>query len=134
MIVWVADCATLDEGELTGNVEKTFLDFFESKLMWWNYTMGIPPAQDTNPLISHGNFSFGNLSAITNRVKDHMYTNSYCLESSRNNVGHQIRDTVMNATVVERDISAQEVTHILLDQPLAQSSRTIIRVDCRTPD
>ncbi|KAG6091238.1 hypothetical protein E4U14_001165, partial [Claviceps sp. LM454 group G7] len=36
--------------------------------------------------------------------------------------------------VAERDISAQEVMHILLGLPLSHSSRFIYSVDCRTPD
>ncbi|KAG5935422.1 hypothetical protein E4U59_005616 [Claviceps monticola] len=36
--------------------------------------------------------------------------------------------------VAERDISAQEVMHILLGLPLSHSSRSIYSVDCRTPD
>lgn len=40
----------------------------------------------------------------------------------------------MKAMVAERDISTQEVMHILLDQPLGQSSRATYSVDCRMPD
>ncbi|KAG5947599.1 hypothetical protein E4U60_002947, partial [Claviceps pazoutovae] len=36
--------------------------------------------------------------------------------------------------VAERDISAQEVMHILLGLSLSHSSRSIYSVDCRTPD
>ncbi|KAG5957685.1 hypothetical protein E4U56_006043 [Claviceps arundinis] len=40
----------------------------------------------------------------------------------------------MNTLAAERDISAQEVTQIALGLPLCQFSRTVITVDCRTPD
>ncbi|KAG6064795.1 hypothetical protein E4U32_008108 [Claviceps aff. humidiphila group G2b] len=72
MIVWVRDCPTLDEdedeGEVTMDVEKRFPHFLKDKVTSWNYTPDVPPTQDTNLLISHGNFSLLNLSANTNRV------------------------------------------------------------------
>ncbi|KAG6294562.1 hypothetical protein E4U46_006088 [Claviceps purpurea] len=67
IIVWVRDCPTLDEdeGEVTADVEKRFLDFLKDEVTSWNHTPGVPPAQDTNPLISHGNFS----SLISQRIQ-----------------------------------------------------------------
>jgi ATP-dependent DNA helicase PIF1 len=38
---------------------------------------------------------------------------------------------LMNKLVGERDFSTQEVCHMLLDLPLANTSRTVISVDCR---
>jgi ATP-dependent DNA helicase PIF1 len=40
---------------------------------------------------------------------------------------------LLNKLVSERDWSAQEVSHILLDLPLQESSRQVVTLDCR-PD
>ncbi|KAF6834321.1 mitochondrial dna helicase [Colletotrichum plurivorum] len=39
-----------------------------------------------------------------------------------------------NKIIAERDWGAQEVCHILLSEPLAECSRTVVSVDCRHPD
>ncbi|KAH7038972.1 hypothetical protein B0J12DRAFT_606491, partial [Macrophomina phaseolina] len=41
---------------------------------------------------------------------------------------------VMNKLLGERDWSTQEVSHLLLNLPLQQGSRTVINVDCRPED
>ncbi|KAF6820018.1 hypothetical protein CSOJ01_01086 [Colletotrichum sojae] len=41
---------------------------------------------------------------------------------------------LMNKIIAERDWGAQEVCHILLSEPLAECSRTVVSVDCRHPD
>lgn len=69
MLVCIAGCPSLDSlGEVAEDVEKTFLDFFQSKVTSGNYTLCRPPAQDTNPLIRHGDVSFNDLAMITNRM------------------------------------------------------------------
>ena len=39
-----------------------------------------------------------------------------------------------NSLIAERDWSAQEVCHLLLDLPLQNSSREAVAIDCRHPD
>ncbi|KAG6159501.1 hypothetical protein E4U37_003252 [Claviceps purpurea] len=63
MLLWLKDCPTL------ADAERRFLDFSKDKVTSWNHTVGVPPAQDTNPLIRHGDFTLRNLSAILNRVQ-----------------------------------------------------------------
>ena len=41
---------------------------------------------------------------------------------------------LMNSLIAERDWSAQEVCHLLLDLPLQNSSREAVAIDCRHPD
>ncbi|KAG5947660.1 hypothetical protein E4U59_000087 [Claviceps monticola] len=86
MLLWLRDCPTLDvkdgDAVAVADAERTFLDFFKDKVTSWNYTVSVPPAQDTNPLIRHGDFTRRNLSAILNRVQVHMCTDSYCLRTA----------------------------------------------------
>ncbi|KAG6233535.1 hypothetical protein E4U26_001665 [Claviceps purpurea] len=55
MLLWLKDCPTL------ADAERRFLDFSKDKVTSWNHTVGVPPAQDTNPLIRHGDFTLRNL-------------------------------------------------------------------------
>ncbi|KAG6310924.1 hypothetical protein E4U22_003017 [Claviceps purpurea] len=77
MLLWLKDCPTL------ADAERRFFDFFKDKVTSWNHTVGVPPAQDTNPLIRHGDFTLRNLSAILNRVQVHMCTDGYCLRTAK---------------------------------------------------
>ncbi|KAG6191964.1 hypothetical protein E4U27_003965 [Claviceps purpurea] len=77
MLLWLKDCPTL------ADAERRFLDFSKDKVTSWNHTVGVPPAQDTNPLIRHGDFTLRNLSAILNRVQVHMCTDGYCLRTAK---------------------------------------------------
>ncbi|KAG6171961.1 hypothetical protein E4U51_008030 [Claviceps purpurea] len=82
MLLWLRDCPTLDvkdgDAAAAADAERRFLDFFKDKVTSWNHAVGVPPAQDTNPLIRHGDFTLRNLSAILNRVQVHMCTDGYC--------------------------------------------------------
>ncbi|KAG5931561.1 hypothetical protein E4U59_000217 [Claviceps monticola] len=86
MLLWLRDCPILDvkdgDAVAAADAERTFLDFFKDKVTLWNHTVGVPPAQDTNLLIRHGDFTLRNLSAILNRVQAHMCTDSYCLKTA----------------------------------------------------
>ncbi|KAG6219127.1 hypothetical protein E4U34_003737 [Claviceps purpurea] len=87
MLLWLKDCPTLDvkdgDAAAAADAERRFLDFFKDKVTSWNHTVGVPPAQDTNPLIRHGDFTLRNLSAILNRVQVHMCTDGYCLRTAK---------------------------------------------------
>ncbi|KAG6179226.1 hypothetical protein E4U36_005768 [Claviceps purpurea] len=71
MFLWLRDCPTLDikdgDAAAAADAERRFLDFFKDKVTSWNHAVGVPPAQDTNPLIP-----------ILNRVQVHMCTDGYC--------------------------------------------------------
>ncbi|KAG6157308.1 hypothetical protein E4U37_007535 [Claviceps purpurea] len=86
MLLWLKDCPTLDvkpgDAAAAADAEKKFLDFFKDEVTSWNHTVGVPPSQDTNPLIRHGDFTLRNLSAILNRVQVHMCTDGYCLRTA----------------------------------------------------
>ncbi|KAG5917670.1 hypothetical protein E4U61_002529 [Claviceps capensis] len=86
MLLWLEDCPTLDvkdgDAAAAADAERRFLDFFKDKVTSWNHTVGVPPAQDTNPLVRHGDFTLRNLSAILNRVQVHMCTDGYCLRTA----------------------------------------------------
>ncbi|KAG5935802.1 hypothetical protein E4U60_002965 [Claviceps pazoutovae] len=59
MLLWLNDCPTLDVKDDDAAAA--------GKVTSWNHTVGVPPAQDTNPLIRHGDFTLRNLLAILSR-------------------------------------------------------------------
>ncbi|KAG6282366.1 hypothetical protein E4U09_000660 [Claviceps aff. purpurea] len=84
MLLWLRDCPTLDlkdgDAAAAADAERRFLDS-KDKVTSWNHAVDVPPAQGTNPLIRHGDFTLRNLSAILNRVQVHMCTDGYCLRT-----------------------------------------------------
>src|SRR3979411_2362754 len=53
--------------------------------------------------------------------------------TSRNPISSLV-SKLLNKLVAERDWSAQEICHLLLDLRLQSGSRVVRRVDCRRPD
>ncbi|KAG6235057.1 hypothetical protein E4U23_000850, partial [Claviceps purpurea] len=128
-------------------------------VLTWNPAHGVYDGPRNDPRMNHYNrtFSLGwlantDISPCTSGVAVVNYIVKYVSKAEKktdtfNDVAVRILartredkgiacfvNKFMNAMVAERDISAQEVMHILLGLPLSHSSRSIYSVDCRTPD
>ncbi|KAL6405464.1 transposase [Ilyonectria robusta] len=70
--------------------------------------------------------TFLRLSQIVNRCQRHKCNTTYCLRPLLS-----FSSRLMNKLIAERDYSAQEISHLLLNIPLQEGTRMVVTVDCR---